>query len=103
MSNAIPALQVYNPAAKLSNPAMSKAQESAPNGESFSELVKGAVNNVENAGKKAESLASDMAAGKADLVDLVTAVSETEVAVETLVTVRDRVITAYQEIMNMPI
>ena len=34
---------------------------------------------------------------------VVTAVSETEVAVETLVSIRDRVIQAYEEIMKMPI
>ena len=44
-----------------------------------------------------------MAAGKANVVDVVTAVAETEVAVEALVAVRDRVITAYEEIMRMPI
>jgi flagellar hook-basal body complex protein FliE len=34
---------------------------------------------------------------------VVTAVSETEVAVEALVSVRDRMIAAYEEIMRMPI
>jgi flagellar hook-basal body complex protein FliE len=44
-----------------------------------------------------------MAEGKASIVDVVTAVAETEVAVETLVTVRDKVISAYKDILNMPI
>lgn len=44
-----------------------------------------------------------MAAGKADITDVVTAVAETEVAVETLVSVRDKVISAYEEIFRMPI
>jgi flagellar hook-basal body complex protein FliE len=44
-----------------------------------------------------------MAAGKTNVVDLVTAVSETEVAVESMVAVRDKVIAAYEEIMRMPI
>ena len=42
-------------------------------------------------------------AGKADIVDVVTAISETEMALETLVSVRDKVISAYEEIMRMPI
>ena len=37
-----------------------------------------------------------MVAGKANMVDVVTAVSETEVAVETMVAVRNKVIQAYQ-------
>ncbi len=44
-----------------------------------------------------------MASGKANIVDVVTAVADTEVAVETLVSVRDKVIAAYEDIMKMPI
>ena len=44
-----------------------------------------------------------MAAGKANIVDVVTAVAETEVAIDALVSVRDKVISAYEEIMKMPI
>ena len=44
-----------------------------------------------------------MASGKGNVVDVVTAVAETEVAVETMVAVRDRIISAYEEIMRMPI
>ena len=40
---------------------------------------------------------------QADIVDIVTAVAESETAMETLVSVRDRVIAAYEEIMRMPI
>jgi len=45
----------------------------------------------------------DLVNGKANVVDVVTAISQTEMAVETMVTVRDRVISAYEEIMRMPI
>ena len=44
-----------------------------------------------------------MAAGKANIVDVVTAVAETDVAIDALVSVRDRVIHSYEEIMKMPI
>ena len=50
-----------------------------------------------------QTQAANLANGKANTLDLVTAVAETELAVETLVTVRDRVISAYQDILNMPI
>ncbi|WP_374625929.1 flagellar hook-basal body complex protein FliE, partial [Devosia sp.] len=36
-------------------------------------------------------------------VDVVTALSQTELAMDTMVAVRDRVISAYEEIMRMPI
>ena len=41
--------------------------------------------------------------GKADMVDVVTAVAESESALETLVAVRDKVIAAYEEIMRMSV
>ncbi len=44
-----------------------------------------------------------MANGKSNMVDVVTAVAETEVAVDAVVAVRDKVIAAYEEIMKMPI
>lgn len=69
----------------------------------FADLVTGAVEQVSSAGKKAEATAAQVAEGKGNLVDLVTTIAESEVAMETLVTTRDRVISAYRDIMNMPI
>jgi flagellar hook-basal body complex protein FliE len=69
----------------------------------FGSMLKQVVGQVVEAGRNADAQSQAMAAGKANLVDVVTAVSETEVAVEALVSVRDRVIMAYEEIMRMPI
>jgi flagellar hook-basal body complex protein FliE len=74
----------------------------APGGD-FGGLLKGALDGVGQAGRKAEAQMASAAAGKADIVDVVTAVAESEAAIETLVAVRDRVIAAYEEIMRMPI
>jgi flagellar hook-basal body complex protein FliE len=43
------------------------------------------------------------AAGKADLVDVVTSVASAETSLETVMSIRDQVISAYQEILRMPI
>jgi flagellar hook-basal body complex protein FliE len=72
-------------------------------GADFTALLRGAVDNVAQAGGKAEAQALAAVSGKADIVDVVTAVAESEAALETLVAVRDRVIAAYEEIMRMPI
>jgi flagellar hook-basal body complex protein FliE len=42
-------------------------------------------------------------AGKADPLSVVEALAATELAVETAVTLRDRVVEAYQEILRMPV
>ena len=72
-------------------------------GPNFGALLKDAIGNVLEAGKASDAQQRAMVAGKANIVDVVTAVSETEVAVEALVSVRDRMIQAYEEIMRMPI
>jgi flagellar hook-basal body complex protein FliE len=72
-------------------------------GPSFSALLTDAIGNVVEAGKKSDAQTVAMASGKANVMDVVTAVAETDVAVSTLVSVRDRVIQAYEDIMRMPI
>lgn len=72
-------------------------------GPSFSALLKDAVGSVLDAGKKSDAQAMAMSSGKANVMDVVTAVAETDVAVSTLVSVRDRVIQSYEDIMKMPI
>ncbi|WP_454626454.1 flagellar hook-basal body complex protein FliE [Bradyrhizobium cenepequi] len=72
-------------------------------GPSFSALVKEAVGSVMDAGRKSDAQTVAMTSGRANVMDVVTAVAETDVAVSTLVSVRDRVIQSYEDIMKMPI
>jgi flagellar hook-basal body complex protein FliE len=50
-----------------------------------------------------EGTAKAAMTGKADAHSLVQALAQTELAVETAVTVRDKVVEAYQEILRMPV
>ena len=72
-------------------------------GPSFGALLKDAVGSVLEAGKKSDAQTIAMSSGKANVMDVVTAVAETDVAVSTLVSVRDRMIQSYEDIMKMPI
>ena len=72
-------------------------------GPSFSSVLKDAVGSVIDAGRKSDAQTVAMASGKANVMDVVTAVAETDVAVSTLVSVRDKVISAYEDIMKMAI
>lgn len=69
----------------------------------FGQMLQNVLGDLSNRGAQMDAKAAAAANGKGDLVDVVTAVAETEVAVETLVSVRDRMIQAYEEIMRMPI
>lgn len=80
-----------------SNPA---ASDSAPG---FSAVLKDVINAVSEAAQKSDAQANAVAAGRANMVDVVTAVAETETAVQTMVSVRDKVISAYEDILKMPI
>lgn len=101
VSNAAQAAQAYTAIARQLKSG-DKAEQAAE-ADGFGSLVKNAIDSTTEAGKAVDAKTTALASGKADIVDLVTAVAETEVAVETMVTVRDRVISAYQEILNMPI
>lgn len=103
-ATALQAAQAYGSSARLLERAgKSKAGGGGDETKGFMDLLNQAVNSVTETGTAAETKAAELASGRADIVELVTAVAETEMAVETMVTVRDRVIAAYQEIINMPI
>ena len=105
MTSPTSAAKAYASLAKLVPGAgMEKAAGSVAGGDqSFSSILKGAMGQVMDAGRKSDTQAQAMATGKANVVDVVTAVAETETAIDALVAVRDRVIQSYEEIMRMPI
>lgn len=99
------AAQAYATAAQQATPLTKATPVSAPATPEagFGDLLKEAMESVMTTGKAADETALAQAAGKADMIDVVTAVTETELAVQTMVSVRDRMISAYQEVMRMPI
>lgn len=69
----------------------------------FDDLVKNSLSRVAEKGLLADQQVATVAAGQADMVSVVTAVAESESAIETLVAVRDKVIAAYDDIMRMQV
>jgi flagellar hook-basal body complex protein FliE len=92
------ASRLISQAAKPNTDIVASAQ-----GGNFAEMLAQNVQGVIDQGNNSDKLAMDMVSGKANVVDMVTALTETEMAIESMVTLRDRVITAYEEIMRMPI
>ncbi len=66
---------------------------------SFAELAA----NFMDAMRAGEETAKAGLTGRADAQAVVEALAATEIAVQTAVTVRDRVVEAYQEILRMPV
>ncbi|MEM6617516.1 MAG: flagellar hook-basal body complex protein FliE [Pseudomonadota bacterium] len=101
-ANALAAARAYMDAATTATPGAGAATEAAaPTG--FGQMVQDAVEGAMETGQKADAQMASLATGQGNMVDVVTAIAETEVVVETMVSVRDRMISAYQEVMNMPV
>ena len=75
----------------------------ADGGLNFGSVLKDVMTNVTTIGRRSDAQAQAVAVGKANMIDVVTAVAESETAVQALVSVRDKVIAAYEEILKMPI
>jgi len=99
------AASAYANVAALANRPAAGAQggDAAKGGGDFAEMVRDAVASVVDQGNRAEAAQSNLLAGGGDVIDVVTAVSEAEVAMQTMVSIRDRVVAAYEEIMRMPV
>jgi flagellar hook-basal body complex protein FliE len=69
----------------------------------FGAFLQDALKGAQAQMKTAETQSLAAAAGKADIVNVVTAIAQAENTLETVVAVRDQVISAYQEILRMPI
>ena len=77
----------------------------ATGGESvdFGGLVQEAIRQAGASANVAESQALQVAGGQGNIVDVVTAIAAAETQLQTVIAVRDQVISAYQEILRMPI
>ena len=100
-AEALAASKAYLNASNPASAAAGAAEQTART--DFGEMVAEAMENVVQSGRQTEAQIAQAVTGQGDMVNVVTAIAETELAPETMVTVRDRVISAYQEIMNMPI
>ena len=69
----------------------------------FSALLSRALDGAIATGQQADAQSMQALAGKGDITSVVTAVSRAELALQTTVAVRDRVLQAYQDIIKMPI
>ncbi len=89
--------------AQMQKAAVAPGMEARPGGPDFGQLVRDAANTSINSLQQAEAASVLGLAGKIDLSQVVTAVSNAEVTLQAAVAVRDRVVQSYNEILRMPI
>ena len=96
-----PGLAAYSQALQRSDSVGASAQQgSTP---SFGDLLANSIGDAVDTSNRSESISTQSVSGQGELQDVVEAVNAAEISLQTVVAIRDRVISAYQEILRMPI
>jgi flagellar hook-basal body complex protein FliE len=72
-------------------------------GGSFGSVLQNALNGAIETGQTADAESMQAISGEGNLTDVVTALSRAQLALQTVTAIRDRVVSAYQDVMKMPI
>ncbi|MDE2465557.1 MAG: flagellar hook-basal body complex protein FliE [Alphaproteobacteria bacterium] len=100
------AASAYQAIAKIgtsATPSATSVSSAATPPTSFAQFLDGAVKDALHTVQHGENMAAKDVQGKASMVSVVNAVNNAELTLDTVVAVRDKVISAYQSIMQMPI
>lgn len=98
--NAAQAANVYSNSVKNAG---TQSVSDISNGPSFGDILKETTESAIDTMYQGERMSAKAVMGEADLTDVVQAISAAELTLQTVTAVRDRMISAYQEILRMPI
>ncbi|GAA0212029.1 flagellar hook-basal body complex protein FliE [Brevundimonas nasdae] len=101
--NPMMAARAYAAVQGVAMPTAPAAQAPGVGDGGFADLVKNAMTDMAQQSKAAETQMASSIQGQGNLIDVVTALSSAEASLETVISVRDQVISAYKEIMAMPL
>ncbi len=98
------ALSAYQQASKApsTNASMGVSQV-GKDGDSFADMVTDFLGDTVDSVRHSEEMAAKGATGQADLQDVILAVSDAEVMIQTVTAIRDKMISAYQEVIRSAI
>ncbi|MBF0246786.1 MAG: flagellar hook-basal body complex protein FliE [Alphaproteobacteria bacterium] len=104
VNNYTKAVQAYNQTLKSGTVPNSLPDQDGPKpaGGGFSGMVSNYLNEAQRIGEISEQMTMKGLQNQADLADVVNAVNEADLTLQTVVTVRDKVLEAYKEILRMP-
>ena len=101
--DALNATNAYRNQLKLMQNAGGTSGDEEIQGSPFMQMLEGAAKNVTQTEATSEKTQLESLTGKTDLSNLVTALANAELTLNTVVAVRDRVINAYNDIIKMSI
>ena len=67
----------------------------------FGKVIKGAIRSVDNLGKEADKTVIDLLKGKADIHETMIDLQKFDISMRLILTIRNKAIEAYREIMHM--
>ncbi|HEX4106180.1 MAG TPA: flagellar hook-basal body complex protein FliE [Rhizomicrobium sp.] len=98
------AAAAYQNAARIaSSPSIPDVTPTNGTSGQFSDFLSGAIKDSINSIKQGEQATQAQAMNNSNVVDVVHSMNAAELTLDTVVAVRDKVVSAYQAIMNMPI
>jgi flagellar hook-basal body complex protein FliE len=84
---------------------VAEAQSAAAGATDFAQVLKNSIDQVNQAQQKADGMAANFAAGdgNANLHDVMIALQKANVSFQEMVQVRNKLVTAYHDVMNMQV
>ena len=84
---------------------VSEAQSATAGATDFAQVLKNSIDQVNQAQQKADGMAANFAAGdgNANLHDVMIALQKASVSFQEMVQVRNKLVTAYHDVMNMQV
>ena len=92
-------------AAQATNKSTESAATAAAGGVDFAAVLKGSIDKVNTTQQQASQMAEKLAAGDTsqNLHEVMIALQTASVSFQEMVQVRNKLVTAYQDVMNMPV
>lgn len=97
------AAQAYSSSSNIATAKPAQLDKKDAGGVQFSDFLKKTAESSINTMRKGEVVAAQGIQGKADPTDVVAAVNAADITLQSVVAIRDRMVTAYNEILRMPI
>jgi len=90
---------------RVSPAAIAAEKNAAPGGANFADVLKNSIDQVNNAQKQASQMAENLAAGNSDknLHEVMAALQTASISFQEMVQVRNRLVSAYQDVMSMQV
>jgi flagellar hook-basal body complex protein FliE len=102
MANMTAATTAYSNALNQIRNASSAVDPMESSGSAFGDLLKQSLQNTVESQHRSEKVSAAALAGKADMTEVLQALNDAEMALNTVLAVRDKVVQAYEQVMRTP-